>query len=123
MAWHESFVAFGDERFVGFGKFTPLDKRGQRALMWNYDAFGGESDRSHKNVPSTSDRGYGVLVDSGMPVQFDVCQSTHSSVQILVPDDLIDYYVLAGPTTPRSVLLRRTDQPASARRRSGVRVR
>ncbi|MCL7458021.1 alpha-xylosidase [Micromonospora sp. MSM11] len=105
VAWHESFVAPGDERFVGFGeKFTPLDKRGQRALMWNFDAFGGESDRSHKNVPFyLSDRGYGVLVDSGLPVQFDVCQSTHSSVQLLVPDDLLDYYVLAG-STPAEVL-------------------
>ncbi|MEU8092049.1 TIM-barrel domain-containing protein [Micromonospora chalcea] len=105
VAWHESFVAPGDERFVGFGeKFTPLDKRGQRPLMWNFDAFGGESDRSHKNVPFyLSDRGYGVLVDSGLPVQFDMCASTHSSVQILVPDDLLDYYVLAGPT-PAQVL-------------------
>ncbi|MFI7024829.1 TIM-barrel domain-containing protein [Micromonospora sp. NPDC049900] len=105
VAWHESFVAPGDERFVGFGeKFTPLDKRGQRALMWNFDAFGSESDRSHKNVPFyLSDRGYGLLVDSGLPVQFDVCQSTHSTVQILVPDDLLDYYVLAGPT-PAEVL-------------------
>ncbi|MFY1576547.1 TIM-barrel domain-containing protein [Verrucosispora sp. WMMD703] len=105
VAWHESFVAPGDERFVGFGeKFTPLDKRGQRALMWNFDAFGSESDRAHKNVPFyLSNRGYGVLVDSGLPVQFDVCQSTHSAVQILVPDDLLDYYVLAGPT-PADVL-------------------
>ncbi|TCC00307.1 alpha-xylosidase [Micromonospora zingiberis] len=105
VAWHESFVAPGDERFVGFGeKFTPLDKRGQRALMWNFDAFGSESDRSHKNVPFyLSNRGYGVLVDSGLPVQFDVCQSTHSAVQILVPDDLLDYYVLAGPS-PAEVL-------------------
>ncbi|WBB80668.1 alpha-xylosidase [Micromonospora sp. WMMD882] len=105
VAWHESFVAPGDERFVGFGeKFTPLDKRGQRALMWNFDAFGSESDRSHKCVPFyLSNRGYGVLVDSGLPVEFDVCQSTHSSVQILVPDDVLDYYVLAGPT-PAEVL-------------------
>ncbi|TDC39818.1 TIM-barrel domain-containing protein [Micromonospora sp. KC213] len=105
VAWHESFVAPGDEHFVGLGeKFTPLDKRGQRALMWNFDAFGGESDRSHKNVPLyLSDRGYGVLVDSGLPVEFDICQSTHSSVQILVPDDLLDYYVLAGPT-PAQIL-------------------
>jgi len=104
-AYHESFVAPGDERFVGFGeKFTPLDKRGQRALMWNFDAFGSESDRAHKNIPLyLSNRGYGILVDSGMPVEFDVCQSTHSCVQILVPDDLIDYYVLAGPT-PAEIL-------------------
>jgi alpha-D-xyloside xylohydrolase len=98
-AYHESFIAPADERFVGLGeKFTRLDKRGQRALMWNFDAFGSESDRSHKAVPLyLSSRGYGVLVDSGMPVEFDICQSTHSCVQILVPDDLIDYYVIAGP--------------------------
>jgi len=104
-AYHESFTARADERFVGLGeKFTPLDKRGQRALMWNFDAFGSESDRSYKNVPLyLSSRGYGILVDSGLPVEFDMCQSTHSCVQILVPDDLIDYYVLAGPA-PAEVL-------------------
>ncbi|WP_326552928.1 TIM-barrel domain-containing protein [Micromonospora sp. NBC_01813] len=104
-AYHECFDAPGDERFVGLGeKFTRLDKRGQRALMWNFDAFGAESDRSHKNIPLyLSDRGYGVLVDSGMPVEFDICASTHSCVQILVPDDLIDYYVIAGPT-PAQIL-------------------
>lgn len=105
VAYHETFTARADERFVGFGeKFTALDKRGQRALMWNFDAFGSESDRSYKCVPLyLSSRGYGVLVDSGTPVEFDVCQSTTSCVQILVPDDLIDYYVIAGPA-PADVL-------------------
>jgi alpha-D-xyloside xylohydrolase len=105
VAYHESFAAAGDERFVGFGeKFTPLDKRGQRPLMWNFDPFGAESERSHKTVPLyLSNRGYGVLVDSGMPVEFDVCQSTHSCVQILVPDELLDYYVIAGPA-PAQIL-------------------
>jgi alpha-D-xyloside xylohydrolase len=46
-----------------------------------------------------------VLVDSGTATEFDMCQSTHSCVQILVPDDLIDYYVLAGPD-PADVLRR-----------------
>jgi alpha-D-xyloside xylohydrolase len=106
-AYHESFLAAADEHFVGLGeKFTGLDKRGQRALMWNFDAFGAESDRAYKNVPFyISSRGYGILVDSGMPTEFDICQSTHSVVQILVPDDLIDYYVIAGPT-PTDVLAR-----------------
>jgi alpha-D-xyloside xylohydrolase len=99
VAYHESFAVRPDERLVGLGeKFTALDKRGQRALMWNFDAFGAESDRAHKNIPLyLSSRGYGVLVDSGLPVEFDLGQSTHSCVQILVPDELIDYYVLAGP--------------------------
>jgi alpha-D-xyloside xylohydrolase len=105
VAYHECFTAAADEHFVGFGeKFTGFDKRGQRVLMWNYDAFGSESDRAYKNVPFyLSSRGYGVLVDSGMATEFDVCQSTHTCVQILVPDDLIDYYVIAGPT-PADVL-------------------
>ncbi|MBT8226404.1 MAG: alpha-xylosidase [Dactylosporangium sp.] len=105
VAYHESFTAQADEHFVGFGeKFTGLDKRGQRAQIWNFDAFGSESDRSYKNVPFyCSSKGYGVVVNSGAPVEFDVCQSTHSCVQILVPDDLIDYYVMAGPT-PADVL-------------------
>lgn len=105
VAYQESFTAPADERFVGLGeKFTTLDKRGQRALMWNFDAFGTESDRAYKNVPLyLSNRGYGVLVDSGLPVEFDICQSTHSCVQIIVPDDLLDYYVLAGPT-PAQIL-------------------
>ncbi|GII03506.1 TIM-barrel domain-containing protein [Planobispora takensis] len=100
--YHESFAAPADEAFAGFGEsFTPLDKRGQRPVMWNFDAFGAESQRAYKNVPFyLSSRGYGVLVDSGTPVEFDVCQSTHSCVQIVVPDDLIDYYVIAGPTPP-----------------------
>ncbi|MFG1965857.1 TIM-barrel domain-containing protein [Nonomuraea sp. NPDC049028] len=102
VAYHESFAAPADEAFAGFGEsFTPLDKRGQRPVMWNFDAFGAESQRAYKNVPFyQSSRGYGIVVDSGAPTEFDVCQSTHSVVQIVVPDDLIDYYVIAGPTPP-----------------------
>lgn len=105
VAYHDTFVAPADEAFCGFGEsFTPLNKRGQRPLMWNFDAFGAESQRAYKNVPFyLSSRGYGILVDSGTPVEFDMCQSTHSAVQIVVPDDLIDYYVIAGPA-PAEVL-------------------
>jgi alpha-D-xyloside xylohydrolase len=107
VAYHESFAAAPDEAFAGFGEsFTRLDKRGQRPLMWNFDAFGAESQRAYKNVPLyVSSKGYGILVDSGAPTEFDVCQSTHSVVQIVVPDDVIDYYVIAGPA-PSDVLER-----------------
>lgn len=107
VAHHDSFWAGADERFVGFGEqFTRLDKRGQRLLMWNFDAFGAESGRSHKCVPFyQSSRGYGLLVDTATPAEFDLCQATHSSVQVVVPDSVLDYYVLAGPT-PAQVLAR-----------------
>lgn len=99
LAYHETFTARPDEHFVGLGeKFTGLDKRGQRITSWNYDAFSSESERSYKNVPFyLSSRGYGILVDSGMATEFDICHSTHSCVQITVPDDVLDYYLVAGP--------------------------
>jgi alpha-D-xyloside xylohydrolase len=99
IAYHDTFTAQADEHFFGFGeKFTALDKRGQRIVSWNYDAFSSESERSYKNIPFfLSSRGYGLLVDSGLATEFDVCHSTHACVQIVVPDDLLDYYVIAGP--------------------------
>jgi alpha-D-xyloside xylohydrolase len=107
VAYHETFALPADEVLAGTGeRFLPLDLRGQRPVIWNFDAFGSESDRAYKNVPFyQSSRGYGVVVDSGMPIEFDFGASTQSVVQIVVPDDLIDYYVLAGPT-PNEVLTR-----------------
>lgn len=105
LAYHEAFSARADEHFVGLGeKFTGLDQRGRRIVSWNYDAFSSESERSYKNVPLyLSSRGYGLLVGSGAATEFDLCHSTHSCVQIAVPDDLLDYYMIAGPA-PADVL-------------------
>ncbi len=99
LAFHEAFTARPDEHFVGLGeKFGALDKRGQHITSWNYDALNVESERSYKNVPLyLSSRGYGILVDSGTATDFDVCHATHACVQIAVPDDQLDYYVIAGP--------------------------
>lgn len=103
VAYHETFTARPDEHFVGLGeKFGALDKRGQHIVSWNYDAFSTESERSYKNVPFyLSSRGYGVLVDSGAATEFDLCHATHACVQITVPDDQIDYYLIAGPAPAR----------------------
>ncbi|WP_030161321.1 TIM-barrel domain-containing protein [Glycomyces sp. NRRL B-16210] len=104
VAYHESFTAAPDEAFAGFGeRFAPLNARGQRPLMWNFDAFGSESIRAYKNIPIyVSDRGYGVVVNSGAPVEFDMAQQTHAAVEILVPDAVLEYFVLGG--TPVEVL-------------------
>ncbi|WP_205328473.1 TIM-barrel domain-containing protein [Glycomyces sp. YM15] len=104
VAYHESFTAAPDEAFAGFGeRFAPLNARGQRPLMWNFDAFGSESIRMYKNAPIyVSDRGYGIVVNSGAPVEFDMAQQTHAAVEFIVPDDALEYFVLGG--TPVEVL-------------------
>ncbi|NDJ76487.1 MAG: alpha-xylosidase [Chloroflexi bacterium] len=100
VAFHETFAAEPDEHFFGFGeKFTEFDKRGQRLEMWNYDPAGVHYEQTYKNVPFfISTRGYGLFVDSVMPVQFDMGLSNHSVSGIIVPDSALDYYVIAGPT-------------------------
>jgi alpha-D-xyloside xylohydrolase len=98
--YHDSFTAEPDEHYYGFGeKFTDFDKRGQRIEMWHYDAYGVHSERSYKNVPFfVSTRGYGVFVDSHTPVRFDMASSNHSIVSIIVPDTMLDYYIITGDT-------------------------
>jgi alpha-D-xyloside xylohydrolase len=97
---HESLWVEPDERFYGLGeRFGVLDKRGQRVQMWHFDALGVHSERSYKNVPFLlSSRGYGLFVDSAAPIEFDVAHSNHSVLSLAVPEDVLDYYLIAGPT-------------------------
>nr|WP_207922520.1 TIM-barrel domain-containing protein [Micromonospora sp. KC606] len=98
VAYHESFTSSPNEAFAGFGeRSAPLNAQGQRPLMWNFDAFGADSIRAYKNIPIyLSNRGYGVLVNSGAPVEFDMAQSTHGVVEFVVPDDALEYFLVAG---------------------------
>ena len=107
LAFHDTFTAEPDEHFYGFGeKWTDFDKRGQRLKMWHYDAYGVHSERAYKNVPFfVSTRGYGLFVDSVMPVEFDMAASNHSTFSVIVPDAALDYYVIAGPD-PKTVITR-----------------
>jgi len=110
VAYHDSFTVEPDEHFYGFGeKFTDFDKRGQVIEMWHYDAYGAHSERAYKNVPFfVSTRGYGLFVDSHCPVRFDMAYSNHSVFSLIVPDSLLDYYVIAGPD-PNAIISRYAD--------------
>ncbi len=110
VAFHDSFTVEPDEHFYGFGeKFTDFDKRGQRLVMWHYDAYGAHSERAYKNVPFfISTRGYGIFVDSTTAVQFDMASSSHSTFSLIVPDTALDYYVIVGPE-PKTVVSRYAD--------------
>jgi alpha-D-xyloside xylohydrolase len=107
VAFHDTFTAEPDEHFYGFGeKFTDFDKRGQRLEMWNYDATGAHSERTYKNVPFfLSSRGYGIFVDSITHINFDMAYSNLSTFSLIVPDRVLDYYVIMGPE-PKSIISR-----------------
>jgi alpha-D-xyloside xylohydrolase len=98
VAFHDSFTVEPDEHFYGFGEqFTGFDKRGQRLVMWNVDAYGAHSEHAYKNVPFfVSTKGYGIFVDSLAGPHFDMANSNHAVFSLVVPDNALDYYVIAG---------------------------
>ncbi len=103
----ESFHLRPDEHFWGLGeKFTPLDKRGQKIISWTQDAFGSTSERSHKNIPFLiSTRGYGVWVDTGAKVTWDMGTTSSQSYTISVEGTTLDLYWIYGPS-PAEIIQR-----------------
>ncbi len=105
----ESFHLRQDEHLYGLGeKFTPLDKVGQRIITWTQDAFGSTSERSHKNIPFLlSTRGYGLLLDSGARVTWQLGTESSQSATLLAESSALDFYIIHGPT-PAEILERYT---------------
>jgi len=96
----QSFHLRQDEHFFGFGeKFTPLDKRGQRIVTWTQDAFGSTSERSHKNIPLLlSTRGYGLFLDTGARVTWDLGVTSCQSYTITAECESLTVYYIFGDT-------------------------
>ncbi len=96
----ESFHLRPDEYLYGLGeKYTLLNKVGQRIITWTQDAFGSTSERSHKNIPFLlSTRGYGLLLDSGARIIWDLGVTSCQSYTIAAETSSFDAYVIYGPS-------------------------
>ncbi|MEG1406859.1 MAG: alpha-xylosidase [Ruthenibacterium sp.] len=94
-----------DEHLYGLGEhFTEFDKRGQQVTMWNYDTLGCRDEHSYKNIPFyISSKGYGLLVNSGKAVQFNLGCESNASISVHVPDDEVEFYIFTGKT-PKEIL-------------------
>jgi len=96
------------ERIYGLGeRFTPFVKNGQSVAIVNEDG-GTASQQSYKSIPFyVSSAGYGVLVAHPEKVDFEVGSEAVEAVQFSVPGQVLEYYVIGGPT-PKDVLHRYT---------------
>ncbi|MFV0374679.1 alpha-xylosidase [Microbacterium sp.] len=105
---HEQLDLGVGEMIYGLGeRFGPFVKNGQAVDIWNADG-GTSSDQAYKNVPFyLSSAGYGVLVNDTGPVSFEVGSEAVERVQFSVPGEVLEYFVIAGPT-PADVLRRYT---------------
>jgi alpha-D-xyloside xylohydrolase len=107
---HLSFRVRADEQFYGLGEsFTPIGKRGSRGVMWIRDAYGTGSDFVYKAVPYLfSTAGYALVVDTGMPLELDIAETSTAALSLLVPDDVLDCYLILGPTCAEALQRSRT---------------
>ena len=99
-----SFELSPNEMLFGCGEsFTSLNKRGQKIVMWTYDAYGAQSPYMYKPVPFfMSSRGYGMYVHTSAPSTFDLGHSHDGANVIYLGDDYLDLFFFFG--TPKEIL-------------------
>jgi alpha-D-xyloside xylohydrolase len=99
-----AFTLSPDEKLFGCGEsFTRLDKRGQKLVLWTYDAYGAQTPDMYKPVPFfLSNRGYGMFVHTSSPLTFDLGGSYAGANVIYLGDDTLDLFFFLG--SPKEVL-------------------
>jgi alpha-D-xyloside xylohydrolase len=99
-----SFSLSPDEKLFGCGEsFTRLDKRGQKIVLWTYDAYSAQTPDMYKPVPFfMSSRGYGMFVHSSAPLTFDLGASYNEANVMYLGDDYLDLFFFFG--TPKEIL-------------------
>lgn len=91
------------ERILGFGEqFGPLVKNGQRLRLRVEDALGTGTGLAYKPVPVWhSTTGYTGFLNTGAAVVADVGHSRPSVLSLSAPDDMLDAYLVVGPSPSR----------------------
>jgi len=99
-----TFALSQGERIYGCGEsFTSLDKRGQKVVLWTYDAHGVQHDGMYKPVPFfTSSRGYGMFLHTSAPATFDFGKAYNETTTLFTGDEDLDLFIFLG--NPKEVL-------------------
>src|SRR5215207_7286209 len=99
-----SFTLSPDEKLFGGGEsFTQLNKRGQKMVLWTYDAYSVQTPNMYKPVPFfMSNRGYGMFVHTSAPLTLDLGGSYDEANVIYLGDDVLDLFFFFG--SPKEIL-------------------
>jgi alpha-D-xyloside xylohydrolase len=93
----------GEKLFGGGESFTRLDKRGQKMVLYTYDAYSAQTPYMYKPVPFfMSSRGYGMFVHTSAPLTLDLGGSYDGANVIYLGDDYLDLFVFLG--SPKEIL-------------------
>jgi alpha-D-xyloside xylohydrolase len=93
-----SFTLSPEEKLFGGGEsFTRLNKRGQRLVLWTYDAYSAQTANMYKPVPFfMSSHGYGMFVHTSAPLTLDLGGSYGGAAVIYLGDDVLDLFFFFG---------------------------
>ena len=96
-------VTFGldaEEHLFGLGeKFTGIDKRGQRLVMWNRNPYGAGTELAYKNIPFlVSSRGYGLFLNDTRRSVWTLGSESNFTATVEVEGSGLDLFVILGPT-------------------------
>jgi alpha-D-xyloside xylohydrolase len=99
-----SFTLSPDEKLFGGGEsFTRLNKRGQKLVLYTYDAYSAQTPHMYKPVPFfVSSRGYGMFVHTSAPLTLDLGGSYDEANVIYLGDDVLDLFFFFG--SPKEIL-------------------
>jgi alpha-D-xyloside xylohydrolase len=99
-----TFTLSPDEKLFGCGEsFTRLDKRGQKLVLWTYDAYSVQTHNMYKPVPFfMSSRGYGMFVHTSAPLTLDLGGSYDGAATVYLGDDVLDLFFFFG--SPKEIL-------------------
>src|SRR5215212_2536366 len=99
-----SFTLSPDEKLFGCGEsFTRLNERGQKMVLYTYDAYSTQTPYMYKPVPFfISSRGYGMFAHTSAPLTFDLGHSYDESNVIYLGDDVLDLFFFFG--SPKEIL-------------------
>jgi alpha-D-xyloside xylohydrolase len=103
-----SFTLSPGEKLFGCGEsFTRLDKRGQKLVLYAYDAYSAQTPHMYKPVPFfLSSRGYGMFVHTSAPLTLDLGCSYDEANVIYLGDDVLDLFFFFG--SPKEILSKYT---------------
>ena len=104
-----SFQLSPGEKLCGCGEsFTRLDKRGQKLVLWTYDAYSVQTPNMYKPVPFfMSSRGYGMFVHTSAPLTLDLGASYNEAGTIYLGDDVLDLFFFFS--SPKEILSEYTE--------------
>jgi len=105
-----------NEGFFGFGeKFNGMNQRGKKVVMEIYDAYVEEGARTYKAIPFfISSARYGLLVNSALPLVYDLGNKSKEFYSFEIPDNEIDYLVFTNKD-PLTIIEEYTDVVGKSR--------